>query len=85
MTDAITEYRDLPWYRTSTMNICLVILGFMIFPPLIWWACINCLTGDIYINKKNANGSFKVWGKANKFAAAGLLILNLVIVGPRLF
>jgi hypothetical protein len=65
MTDVFKEHKDLPWYRSSAMNLSPIVPGGLIFPPLIWRACINCLTGDIYINGKDEDGSFKVWSKTN--------------------
>ena len=78
MTDTMNDYSKVPWFRKSSNNGALAFVGFFLFPPLLWWACINCLTGKIYYNKKNENGNLKTWSKANTIAAIILLVLQAI-------
>jgi hypothetical protein len=69
-------YEDVPWFRRSSFNSLLCGLGLCI-GPLVWWCCFNVLTGDVYYNQYEPDGSLKKWSGANKVAAVLILALNL--------
>jgi len=77
-----SDYRDVPWIRKpGTNSVFLVLhvltLGFM---PLIIVTCLVLVTGDIYYNKTDADGTLKVWSTANKVIAFLLLIPPLLVI-----
>ena len=39
--------------------------------------CILLITGDIYYNDTDKRGNVKKWSKANRFAAYGILAINV--------
>jgi len=49
--------------------------------PLLVITCLVLVTGDIYYNKADSNGTLKVWSKANKVVAFLLLLPPLIIIG----
>lgn len=71
------RYEDVPWSRRSSVNSVLVIVGWLLFPPLLWWCCYNLVTGDVYYNEMK-DGKLKTWSNANKVVAAVLLLINTV-------
>ena len=73
-----SSYDQVPWYRKSNNNGLLALAGFFLLPPLLWWACINCLTGKIYYEKRDENGNLKTWSKANSVVAIILLVVQVV-------
>jgi hypothetical protein len=61
-------------------------VGILFSPPLLWAARIVILTGDVYLEGRRKDGSFKTWSVGNKVIAllvlaAHTLILLAVIVG----
>ena len=74
-TTQISDYGAVPWYRRSSCVSMMIVLGFVIFPPLIWAACIICLTGDVYSKNFNEDGSLATWSFANKVAAVIILFI----------
>ncbi|MGA3179206.1 MAG: hypothetical protein ABSF38_02555 [Verrucomicrobiota bacterium] len=83
---AYQEYAEVPWYRKSSTNSALLLLQLLTweFFPLSLFVCIMLFIGDIYLNKKEANGNLKRWGFANKIAAAVFcaVCLALLIFNP---
>lgn len=76
-------YENVPWYRMSSTNTIFVLVGWFLFPPLLWWTCINLVTGDVYYNETQ-DGELKKWSKANKVVAVILLLLNILFYVPLL-
>lgn len=76
--EAIVQPRPVPWYRRSRVNTAFIIIGMGTqgVVPLTLVTCLLLLTGEIYY--KTAPGApQQVWGKANKFAAAFILVANI--------
>ena len=65
--------KQVLWYRRSDFNNLCMMLGLFCFPPLLWTACIIILTGDVYLEGRREDGSFKTWSVANK--AIALIVL----------
>jgi hypothetical protein len=74
---AVESIEDVPVYRRSWFATILVV-GAIVCVLLLWWVCILCLTGDIYRNKVRADGRLSRWSRANKVAAALILVLQAV-------
>ncbi|MGD0412642.1 MAG: hypothetical protein ABSC18_13180 [Verrucomicrobiota bacterium] len=76
------EYAEVPWYRRSITNSILLFLQLLtgMFFPLSVFVCLAVLTGDIYFDKKDANGNLKKWGFANKIAAVVFFIAWLALL-----
>jgi hypothetical protein len=71
------EYENIPWYRKNSNNSWFILLGWFLFPPLLWITLYSLISGDIYFNKKNKEGNLEKWSKANKIVAWIMFILNL--------
>lgn len=78
-----TAYSNLPWYRRggvltgfTVAAIVTLFLGYGTIPCIP--VCIAVLTGDVYYDKRDPDGSLKKWGWSNKVAAIVLLLLNIV-------
>lgn len=72
------SYDQVPWFRRSGINSLLVILGlflgiFLLFPVGV------LISGDVYYNKANPDGTLKKWSVANKIAAVIILLFWVVI------
>ena len=75
------RYEDVHWNRKSWFNGLLAFFGFFfLFSPLLWWCCINVITGDVYYNDYDEYGNLRTWSKANKVVAFVLLALNIWII-----
>jgi hypothetical protein len=70
--------RPIPWYRRSTVNTVFILIGMGTqgVLPLTLVTCVLLLTGDIYY-KTAPSAVPKVWGKANKYAAAFILAASI--------
>src|SRR5947209_175920 len=71
-----TDYQQVPWYRRSGTMTGFILGGFFCFPPLLWAACIICLTGDVYNNRVKKDGTLSRWSAGNKVAAVIILVLQ---------
>ena len=73
------DYRQVPWYRKSSINSIFILLSFIScgLIPGILAVCIIVLTGDVYSNNRDDHGNLKKWGPANKVAAFILLLINI--------
>lgn len=76
MQETYTEYRQVPWYRRSGTMTAFIVSGFFCIPPLLWAACIICLTGDVYNNRVKKDGTLSRWSAGNKVAAIIILLLQ---------
>lgn len=74
------RYEDVHWYRRSWFNSWIAFGGLLLFPPLLWWCCINLITGDVYYNSYDKEGNLRKWSNANKVVAFILLAVNLLYV-----
>src|SRR5256885_2399645 len=79
----VESIEDVPVYRREWFASLLVIAGFFCCPPLLWWVCILCLTGDIYRNKVRADGRLARWSRANKVAAVVILVMQALVYAWR--
>ena len=85
MVQQYANYLDVPWYRRSSTASILVLAGFFCFPPLLWTACILCLTGEIYNKKVGADGYLTRWSYANKVVAGIIVIVQSVGLAMRYY
>ena len=79
---AVSDYMRLPWFRKSgIMSVltavslftwCIPVAGAI--PILI--VCIALATGDIYYCHQARDGGLRIWHRANRWAAFGILGLN---------
>ena len=72
------RYEDVHWNRKSWFNSLLALFGFLGISPLIWWCCINLITGDVYYNSYDEYGNLRKWSKANKVFAFILLAWSIL-------
>jgi len=70
---------QVPWYRQSEVNSLCLAVGFFACPPFLWLVCIVLITGDVYYETRNPDGSFKIWPRSNKFAAWLVMLLQIVL------
>lgn len=73
-----------PWHRRSKHVSVMIVVGFLLFPPLLWAGCVICLTGDVYHARLARDGEPARWSAWNRWAAAAVLVLQAVLVGARL-
>jgi len=74
------RYEDVHWNRKSWFNGLLAFLGFFLFSPLLWWCCINLITGEIYYDSYDEYGKLRKWSIANKVVAFVLLAINILLI-----
>ena len=80
MTAQYTEYEKVPWLRRSgTVNV-LVLAGFFGVAPLLWTACIVCLTGDIFTDEVGEDGFLVKTPQSTKNVALIALGLHCLII-----
>jgi hypothetical protein len=77
-----TEYYQVPWYRRSWVNNLFVALALFGCLPLAFWTCFNLLSGDVYFDRQNEDGTLAKWGIVNKvwaflFAIGWTFILSM--------
>ena len=71
------DYRDVPLLRQSGVNSWMMVLALITCIPLVFVTCLAILTGDIYYNRKDRNGSLEVWPPTNKLAAFVIILINV--------
>ena len=76
MAVAYAEYRQVPWYRRSGAMTGLIVVGFVCVPPLLWAACVICLSGVVYNDRVKKDGTLARWSAGNKVAAVVILVLQ---------
>ena len=83
MASRYSEYSDVPTLRRSGTNSTLLILHLLTlgFVPFSLITFVVLATGNVYYNKKEADGSLKVWSPANRVIAFLLLIPSVLIIG----
>jgi hypothetical protein len=69
-------YQAVPWYRRSAVMSAFVLLGFCLFPPLLWAACLVCLTGGVFYRRVRKDGTLARWSAGNKVAAVVILLVQ---------
>ena len=80
MPDEYTDYNHVPWYRRYERVNLLVLVGFFVFPPLLWAACILCLTGEIYTDELDQEGILTRCPASIKVAAFFALLSQAVLI-----
>lgn len=77
------EYRDVPWYRRSSINSFFIVLNILSggFIPGTLIVCILVLTGDVYYKHHDKDGNLNTWSWGNKVAAVILLLINIFYLG----
>ena len=78
------DYEEVPWHRRSGWNSAFLLVGFLIFPPLLWMSCVFVLTGEIYYKKKDAQGILKTWPRGNRAGAIFLIVMQALLIYGRL-
>lgn len=71
-------FEEVPWFRRSGIMTAFILVGFVLFPPLLWTACIITLTGEVYENRVKKDGTLAKWSAGNKLAAVVVLVLQLL-------
>jgi hypothetical protein len=69
-------YQEVAWHRRSSTMTGFILAGFFCAPPLLWWACVICLTGDVYYDRVKKDGTLARWPHSNKVAAVIVLVLQ---------
>ncbi|MBA4104809.1 MAG: hypothetical protein C0485_03545 [Pirellula sp.] len=77
------NYQDVPWLRKSGTNTTFLVLHLLTLGilPFLLITCLVLITGDIYYNKTDSDGTLAVWSKANKVIAFLLLLPPLLLIG----
>jgi hypothetical protein len=79
MSEQYTDYADVPWYRQYWNVNVLVLVGFFALAPLLWAACIICLTGEIYTDELDEDGFLTKCASSLKPAALLALAVHCII------
>jgi hypothetical protein len=86
-----SDYKSVPWYRRHgccepIIGAHALVMFLGLFIPLVarlgvctWIGaiaiCIVALTGPIYYNERNPDGTLRIWSKGNKVAAVIILVV----------
>lgn len=71
-----TDISEVPWYRREDTATVSILFGFLLFPPAVWATCLICLTGNIYKERTNKDGTLRTWSFGNKLAAVIVLFVS---------
>lgn len=77
----VARYRDynrVPFDQRGGTVLRRMILGFLIFPPMLWWAAVSLYSDHIFRQKKDENGYLVVWGRWVEVLVTLMIILNAV-------
>jgi hypothetical protein len=82
-----SDYSEVPLLRKSGTNSVLIVLHLLTLGmvPFLLVTCIMLVTGDIYYDRVEPNGTLKTWSTANKVVAWLLLLAPLILVGTVVF
>ena len=76
------NYSDVPWIRKSgAHHLCFILQFLTCFAiPFLLFTCVVLVTGPVYYNQKEPDGSLKKWSPANTVVAFLLLIPSLLVM-----
>ncbi len=77
----VARYRDynrVPYSQRGGAVLRRMVLGFLLFPPLLWWAAVSLYSDHIFRRKKDDNGYLKVWGRWVEVLVPLMIIINAV-------
>lgn len=73
------EYEKIPCARQSGWVLWRLIVGFLLFPPLLWKAASAIYQHPIYSRRKNENGYLEPWPRWIDGLVTALILANAVI------
>jgi hypothetical protein len=76
----VARYRDynrVPYNQRGGVVLRRMILGFLIFPPLLWLAAVALYSDHIFRLKKDENGYLIVWGRWVEALVTIMIIVNV--------
>jgi hypothetical protein len=77
----VARYRDynrVPYNQRGGAVLQRMIMGFLFFPPLLWWAAVALYSDHIFRQKKDENGYLIVWGRWVEALVTILIIVNAI-------
>ncbi|MDB6007688.1 MAG: hypothetical protein JWR15_4675 [Prosthecobacter sp.] len=77
----VARYRDynrVPYNQRGGTILRRMIMGFLFFPPTLWWAAVALYSDHIFRQKKDENGYLIVWGRWVEALVTVMIIANAV-------
>lgn len=77
----VARYRDydrVPYNQRGGPVLRRMILGFLLLPPLLWWAAVSLYSDHIFRRKKDGNGYLRVWGRWVEVLVTFMIIINAI-------
>ena len=78
----MNTYKEIPWFRRSGACTGLLLANLLtcgLFPGILI-VVVVLLTGDVYYNATEPDGSLKKWRATNKVAAILIALIYLAVV-----
>ncbi len=75
----VARYRDydrVPYNQRGGVVLRRMFFGFLLVPPLLWWAAVSLYSDHIFRKKKDENGYLITWGRWVEVLVTVLIILN---------
>lgn len=75
----VARYRDynrVPYDQRGGVVLRRMVFGFLIFPPLLWWAAVSLYSDHIFRRTKDENGYLRIWGRWVEVVVTVMIILN---------
>jgi len=70
------DYTKVPENRRGSVILMRLIVGFFLFPPLLWKGAICVFQDRIYSGKTDAKGYLLCWPRWIEPVVSGMLVLN---------
>lgn len=75
----VARYRDynrVPYDQRAGTVLRRMFFGFLLLPPLLWWAAVSIYSDHIFSRKKDENGYLRVWGRWVEVLVTVMVIVN---------
>jgi hypothetical protein len=75
----VARYRDynrVPYEQRGGAVLRRMIFGFLLMPPLLWWAAVSIYSDNIFRSSKDENGYLKIWGRWVEMVVTIMIIVN---------
>lgn len=75
----IVRYRDydrVPCEQRGGVVLRWLILGFLLFPPLLWRSAVSIYSHTIFKSRMDENGYLQIWPRWPELAVTLMIVLN---------
>lgn len=73
------DYDRVPRDQRGGVVLRWLVLGFLIFPPLLWRAAVSIYSHPVFSSQADENGYLRVWPRWPEMAVTLMIVLNGIL------